>query len=304
MDSKYDEILKLDSIIIIDFDLNSEYKPELILFEQKNKKEIRIPLKFDDELNWYVHPDRYCVGYHLYDEYHSYNCCPYQSKLDKGFQCESCKARDLLIPCMLCKGDECYNIKSVKDHCDTTLTSVYLVTFGNQIKVGVSKKDRLLKRWIEQGAELAAEVALLPNGLKGRAVEEAVSNEFLVTKGIQLKMKLSRVAENMNDIMNKNEFSNVITRVSEWISKKYGQESVGECQIKDLNSHYNTVKGATRLDTNSNVSLKGKFVGMKGPIFLITSFGQYFFFDMRNLRGRKIGNAPAQGSSGLLSDFF
>src|SRR5690348_8607866 len=111
MNSKYDDILKSDSTIISDFDLNTEYKPEIILFEQKNKKEVRIQLKFNDELNWYVHPDRYCVGYHLYDEYHSYNYCPYQTKLDKGFQCESCKARDLLIPCMLCKGDECHNIK-------------------------------------------------------------------------------------------------------------------------------------------------------------------------------------------------
>lgn len=292
-----------DSLIFVDFDLNENYTPELIFYGLNNKKESRLLLEKGTDLDWYVQPEHFCIGYHTKDEYHSYIPCPQGRKLEKGFQCDSCKNRDLLIPCMLCKGDKCINIDSVKEMCDKTPTSVYLVAFGDEIKVGVSKKNRLMKRWIEQGAELATEVGLFPNGLIAREVEEAISYYFLISKGIRIKTKFSRVVTENQNIMDEDHFRITIDKVSTWLSDKYGNEFVGSCEINDLNSYYYVVS-SQKIDTKGNVALKGKFVGNKGPIFIIDKFKQNFYFDVRTLRGRRIGNKPSAGSQGLLTDYF
>jgi len=292
-----------DSLILVDFDLKENYMPELIFYGSNDKKESRLQLDTGTNLDWYVQPEHFCIGYHTKDEYHSYIPCPQSRKLEKGFQCDRCKNRDLLIPCMLCKGDECINIDSVKEICDKTPTSVYLVTFGDDIKVGVSKKNRLMKRWIEQGAELVTEVGLFPNGLIAREVEETISYHFLIPKGIRIKTKFSSVKTENQNIMDEDQFRIIIDKISTWLGDKYGNEFIGSCEINDLNSNYHVVN-SEKIDTKGNVALKGKFVGNKGPIFIINKFGQNFCFDVRSLRGRKIGNKPSLGSQGLLSDYF
>lgn len=292
-----------DTLILVDYDINENYIPELIFYGSNSQKESRLRLDSGIDLDWYVQPERFCIGYHTKDEYHSYIPCPQSKKLEKGFQCEWCKNRDLLIPCMLCKGDECINIDSVKEMCDKTPTSVYLVSFGDEIKVGVSKKNRLMKRWIEQGAELATEIGLFPNGLIAREAEDAVSYNFLISKGIRIKSKFSRIEKANQNIMDEDYFRITIDKISTWLSDKYGNEFVGACEINDLNSYYHVIN-SKKIDTQGNVALKGKFVGNKGPIFIINKFEQNFYFDVRTLRGRKIGNKPSSGSQGLLTDYF
>ena len=290
--------------ILVDYDLSENFKSELIFYDYESRQESRLLLEIGKKLDWYCHPDKFCIGYHTYDEYHDYTPCPTHQKIDKGVQCDYCKNRDLLIPCMLCKGDECINNESVKENCDVTPTSVYLVTFGGEIKVGVSKKDRLQKRWLEQGAELASEVGLFPNGLIARAAEESISWDFAITKGIKLKTKFSRVAEHVENVLDEKKFQEMVIKIGSWVENKFGKETLGDKIIKNLTPHYNVVKNAKRVDTDGNVALKGEFTGMKGPIFLFKSFGQDFFLDIRKLRGRKIGDSPAEGSQGILSDYF
>ena len=292
-----------DSSILVDFDLTEKYEPELIFFDLSTRLARRVVLYDGYELDWYAHPDRYCIGYHIRDEYHEYLPCPEQQKIERGFQCDQCKKSDLLIPCILCKGEECHNIQSIKDICDNTSTSVYLVTFREEVKVGVSKKDRLLKRWLEQGAELASEVGIFPNGLIARAVEDAISWDFSLTKGIRIKTKFSRVKEENLGVMDKARFRDTIAKVAAWIGKYHGERFKGESTIHDLNSHYQIPKAAY-INTEHTVALKGKFLGMKGPIFVINKFDQNFFFDVRSLRGRRVGKKPGKGSQGVLSDFF
>jgi hypothetical protein len=92
---------------------------------------------------------------------------------------------DSLSRCIYCNGGECRASQAVKDQCSDSKSSVYLAAFGMNLKVGVSSKDRLLKRWVEQGADQAVEVARVTSGKMARIVEHHVSKEFLISRSIR-----------------------------------------------------------------------------------------------------------------------
>lgn len=308
--------------IFVDFDLSPSYTPLLIFRNLRDDSVSTINLEYGKTLVWKTGESRYCVGYHVKDEYHHYEPCPSKSMVEKGIQCSKCKNKDLLFPCMICNGSECVNIKSMWNVCEVTPTSVYITFFGDMIKVGVSKKDRLLKRWIEQGADYASEIAVAPNGLIAREIESAVSKEFEVTKGVRIQKKLKSISiQNerlFEDTTNpeqsiKKEYNNRVKTIAEWIMHKYGETlAVKEPIIRDLQQFSGLAFKGSVSRLNSIDDLHGHFAGMKGALFFLEMQNRLCVFDIRELRGKiseieiasDHNNAVSITSQRSITDFF
>lgn len=90
---------------------------------------------------------RRCVGYHA--DIGAREPCPTFAELDRGAQCEACRERDVYTGYV--RGREAAGV-------DATY-AVYLAQVGTAVKVGVTRSDSLMRRWVEQGADFAAELA-------------------------------------------------------------------------------------------------------------------------------------------------
>jgi hypothetical protein len=195
--------------------------------------------------------------------------------------------RDSLSRCINCDGRECRASQEVKGHCSDSKSSVYLATFGMNLKVGVSSEDRLLKRWLEQGADQGVELARVTSGKIARIVEYHVSKEFLIPRSIRTKTKIERILDKRSIPCTKLEDSAIET--SKWIQERYPECSKGEMEIIDLKNYYHlSLALAPFACTVSNeFTISGKFVAMKGPLFFFQDETAYFL-DFRTLRGRRV----------------
>jgi hypothetical protein len=194
---------------------------------------------------------------------------------------------DSLSRCIYCNGSECRASQAVKDQCSDSKSSVYLAAFGMNLKVGASSKDRLLKRWLEQGADQAVEVARVTSGKMARIVEHHVSKEFLISRSIRTKAKIERILDKHSTTCTKLE--DLAIKTSRWIQEHYPECARGKMEIVDLRNHYSlSFASAPFAYTISNeFSILGKFIAMKGPLFFFQDKIDYFL-DFRTLRGRRV----------------
>lgn len=105
----------------------------------------KINLDPGKRINFEITEDRICTGYH--PEPGKMELCPDFSKIGKGSKCKSCRRKDIYSEYV--KG----NRNSLQGK-----FSVYMAQLGEKIKVGVTRSDNIPKRWIEQGADYAAEL--------------------------------------------------------------------------------------------------------------------------------------------------
>lgn len=96
--------------------------------------------------------------------------CPHHSEAIPA--CPSCSLSGH-YPCIRCDGSVCINTTR-RMRCAQGTYAVYLASFGDKIKVGVSSRGRLMQRWLEQGAEFACELAVLTDGMKARKMENGI----------------------------------------------------------------------------------------------------------------------------------
>ncbi len=119
-------------------------KPILKLATENGYNTIKLEegLKLDLEIT----DKRKCTGF--YKDEGKMKPCPEYRDIDSGSQCQKCRKKDIYTSWRTGKGTPGLDKKY----------SVYLVQSGNQVKVGVTKTGRLKNRWLEQGADYAAEI--------------------------------------------------------------------------------------------------------------------------------------------------
>lgn len=87
--------------------------------------------------------------------------CPEFRKLESGSQCSECRGKDIYSDYV--RGDTQTDLDGD--------FSVYLAQIGKEVKVGVTRSEKIPKRWIEQGADYGAEI------LSGLSSKVALENE-------------------------------------------------------------------------------------------------------------------------------
>ncbi|WP_302083685.1 DUF2797 domain-containing protein [Salinibaculum rarum] len=141
------------------------------------------PLEFE------VTETRRCVGYT--DANHQHHLCPDHATVDEGTQCYVCRQKDAQRDYIEGRTGAARD----GDH------SVYLAQCGSTVKVGVTRSQRLLKRWIEQGAVYAVEIESGLSATDALVREEELSKAGL-TERIRKEQKLPLPdSPHLNEVM-------------------------------------------------------------------------------------------------------
>ena len=229
--------------------------PKVEVHEDKTSKKIDL----EEISNKYLSQEKYCIGYDIGGEFK-----PHGILLNKGYQCDECKKRDIFLPCSRCNGSKCIsNYEKAREWCNQEF-KVYLAYFGGKyVKVGVAASKRLKIRLIEQGAIAYKVYKVVKNGMEARRIETQLKKRFPDKVMTYQKIKLYK---NVN---------------LDWMEKSYGIEEILEYNYKNIEK-LNKLK---EYDIKENLWIP-KVIGSVGQI-IITENGYFPFF---HIRGRKIVN--------------
>jgi hypothetical protein len=238
----------------------SHKKPKLVIRENNETSELELAGNVSFELSF----NRYCVGYTRFDK--SYPC-PDEAVSDSG-KCPHC--RKLELSCASCRGDEC-----LYGHRECLLGEhvVYLASFGELVKAGVTKKERVNERLIEQGADFGVVVARANDGLEARAVEALVQHQFGFRNAVRTTEKFRLLGESRKS---KASLASALEKVTNF-------PGIAPEQILDLSPFYPPLAERPTLDD----SLCGLVLGAKGNILFLERSGLKAV-DMKKTAGKYI----------------
>ena len=260
-----------------------------------------LPLSAGSELSFKVEPGRRCVGYHKLDENggRKLTPCP-TSSLSHGYsQCPSCQARDTATPCLRCRGETCTALGSVRDACTSSKSFVYLAAFGTSLKVGVTREDRFITRWVEQGADAAMRI-LTGNGSEVRRFEHKISTQFGVPESIRGDAKVSALGG-----IGKNKQALALLEATRLKVHATANEDQRITENPLILAHYYNIPSIKlrpiRLKVEDNITVAGEIVGVKGPTLLLRSGSVYYVLGLSTLLGRVVDFTPGgvMSQSGL-----
>ncbi|MHA2373204.1 MAG: DUF2797 domain-containing protein [Candidatus Thorarchaeota archaeon] len=257
-------------------------------------------------VSWTVLGPRTCIGYRSFDGTHVQ--CPESNALKSSqSKCTLCASLDQYDPCIRCKGHSCAATPEKREKCREAEYALYLAIFKDTtVKVGVSKLGRVLTRWLEQGADYAAVLAIMNDGKAVRRIEDSIGRRPDVAKSVQVSRKLRM----LNQGLSLEEANKLLHDVQNGIDDERMNNQV---ELEDLSNYY----GLSELDTDPeiwnslnsspiNQQFLGDIVGMKGPL-LVTRIGHAFtVVNLKQLIGYSIDmDSPVEilGQTGL-RDFF
>jgi hypothetical protein len=161
---------------------------------------------------------------------------------------------------------------------------VYLATFGKRLKVGITREDRFVTRWVEQGADLALRV-LTGNGSEVRRLEHMISTRLGVPESIRGEAKVSAIGSLDNT-------KQALILLEEARNKVHPLVPPNQRFNEDpwiLAMHYNIPAmklRPIRVKVEDNITVAGEVVGVKGPTILLRSGGASYVLGLTELLGR------------------
>ncbi|MDW5561996.1 MAG: DUF2797 domain-containing protein [Methanomassiliicoccus sp.] len=186
-----------------------DFEPHLTIYDRAARKVDELPL---DRLALAVGGERTCVG--RFDE-HGYRPCPADRRVGRFETCQACAAPWIpVLDCVFepqCNGDRC-------DHPEFCVRRhlVYLASFGNLIKVGMTSASRLRERAIEQGADAVRPIFECRDRREARTLEKETSRRFKIPQEI----RISRVARTWTGRPSKEAMQHVhehyLDRIGRW----------------------------------------------------------------------------------------
>ncbi len=143
------------------------------------------------KINFEVTNKRRCTGYS--SDIGERKPCPEYRKIDSGSKCFSCRQNDIYTNYVRGTG----GLDTDKNF------SVYLVQSGNAVKVGVTRSEKLERRWVEQGADFGCEIFSDLTSEKALKKEKTVSENKNIKQRIRKEKKLEKPSENkLEEIIN------------------------------------------------------------------------------------------------------
>ncbi len=241
----------------------SHGKPKLVIRNGRTTEtdELELSGNIGFELSF----NRYCIGYKRFSKDH---LCPQEALSDSG-QCPHCRKREL--SCAACRGDECL---FGKKECMLGEHYIYLASFGELVKAGVTKKERIMDRWIEQGADFGVIIAKAKDGFEARAVEALVQHQFGFRNAVRTSEKLRLLGRNGKSSRDSIEAALEKTKAS-------GFPGIDAGEVTDLSANYPALSEKPVLDS----SLSGLVLGAKGYLLFLDREGLKVV-DMKKVVGR------------------
>ncbi len=269
MFKKADEILRSKAKIFQEREVHVvsfkwlEFSPMLKVYNGSHISELDLGF-----LDMNVSKEKICIG----SFEGGYTKCPYGATVSTFNQCRRCASS--WIPRLECifEPSGCENCSSEfceKEH------SVYLAFHGKYPKIGMTQKERLKQRLIEQGADAYALLATVDHRLKAREEENALSSMLNIPQRVGSKKKLAQMARKFDRTGVLTTFRGIKNRVP-----------VGELRFLKEYPITEPLRNTPRLRPTAGIH-KGKMVGVKGRFMIYESSGLQAI-DLFDLPGRKL----------------
>jgi len=226
--------------------------------------------------------EKRCIGYFKNGKHFP---CPHNKKIMYGYNCDECAKMDDYFSCIKCNGEYCLNHKQRKN-CKENNYFIYLATFGPVIKVGISFEMRILKRLVEQGADFAAKIAFVKDGMVARRIESRISDFLNITDRVNGEEKYYNLFANPNDCMK---------RIIESIKKIKENSEIRRYLIKpeifDLRQYYrlqNVASEPKKVKIKKGTIISGKAVAAKGNLVIFKENDKFFVVNAHEIVSRVI----------------
>ena len=178
------------------------WEAELLLAEPGGFE--RISLKPGRSFSFEIVDERRCTGYAPAPGERV--PCPEFRDIDSGSQCSECRGKDIYSGYV--RGDEQTDLDGD--------FSVYLAQISEKLKVGVTRSQKIPKRWIEQGADYGVEIL---HGLEARVALENESeiSSTGVSERVRKESKIPSAGDSelLQDLMVEKNFEGEIVDVNE-----------------------------------------------------------------------------------------
>jgi hypothetical protein len=144
-------------------------------------------LQPDREVSFEITEERRCTGYA--NSPGNRTPCPRFRQIDSGSQCSECRAKDIYSD----------YVRGERNNLEGNF-SVYYAQIGDKFKVGVTKSENIPKRWIEQGADYAAEIESSLTSNEALDLEDQLTGGK-ISQRIRKKNKLETYGNRLTEIM-------------------------------------------------------------------------------------------------------
>ncbi len=264
------------------------YDPDLKLprIEWREGEEKGI-LILPEQLAWRLSRQRLCIGFRAPDS-HTLAECPDQNRGHTA-QCEPCRERAMILPCLRCRGDMCRNPARAPVCIQPENHAVYIASFGSgRIKVGVASWRRARSRVREQGGRVALIVGRA-DGLKARRMEA-----MLVSMGLKDQMGLTEHAASLADTSDDATLLGELRQIMAGLRRRIPTLPwLDEADVEEVSWRYPSLHGAIGWHLLPGSGLHGEIALSAGNIVALKrADGSHIVFDLKHLVGYEVEEDP------------
>ena len=178
------------------------WKADLLLAEPGGFE--RMSLSPGRSFSFEIGNERRCTGYA--PEPGERVACPEFREISSGSQCSECRGKDIYSGYV--RGDQQTDLDGD--------FSVYMAQISDSVKVGVTRSEKIPKRWIEQGADFGAEILSALSSKVALENESRISSEG-VSERVRKESKIPASHEpgKLEKVMKKHDYEAKIVDVQD-----------------------------------------------------------------------------------------
>jgi len=230
---------------------------------------------------------RFCIGSYDLKTFHAIPCLHISSMTHKkGNVCFDCSKSNSFNPSFYNVPVSSLSLKqqeyNLRPH------HVYLALFDeHHIKVGISQKNRILTRWLEQGARVATVIFECDNAYLAREIEEKISKELRLAETLRNDQKRQYLKRKTNF----EKASAILDELIPKISALFEQQITHLAPTR-LDEYYlqNNIIHTDIIDISNELpdSISGRGIGLIGDTLIVENEHQQFMFSLKKIIGQQI----------------
>ena len=287
------EMLLKEHLMAIKWDPSTPPYAYLFLrnFEEAPNEVYKKYLQIDDSFNMKVLKEKVCIGHSISKE--KYHLCSNPTNVQYT-RCYNCEQNDFEKCFLLCDATKpygnCVQNPLAYEYCVSHSCSVYLALIANNVKIGVSFNP--LKRWINQGADIAIEIFKAENGLEARKIEKEISLKLGIPQTIRKTQKVRKLNYDISRPLP--EFRDLKDKVVEYLEDTdYNlQDSPLLYKETDLSNYYGKIPSLTVNPILNEIGrtnqISGDLVGVKGKLVVTKVNSSYYVTNLSKIIGHLI----------------